>query len=149
MVCGNCKNQIPDGATFCSNCGANLNFTAQDGSSPQFAQQPQTQQPQTQQPVYRPQPVVNKKTMPVPPSTIGQYMGWMFLSVLPGLIGLILSIVFAADDNNMNRANFFRAMLIWKAILIGVGILAVVVIFVILGLSGSELPDLFREIYDL
>ena len=42
--CPNCGTQLPDNATFCSNCGSHL------GAAPTQYQQPQYQQPQYQQP---------------------------------------------------------------------------------------------------
>lgn len=59
--------------------------------------------------------------------SIADYIVWL---VVPGLVGaftcgigyLVLTIVWAADNSNMARANFFRAMLIIAGVGIAIGI---------------------------
>ena len=56
MFCPKCGNQLPDGAKFCTSCGAQM--AAAMPQQPQQPQQPQYQPPQQQyqQPVYQQQP---------------------------------------------------------------------------------------------
>lgn len=58
--CKNCGNQVPDGVTFCNNCGAPIQAEQPQYQQPQYAPQPQYQQPQYAP--YAPQPVGPQST---------------------------------------------------------------------------------------
>lgn len=60
-------------------------------------------------------------------TSFGQYLGWFLLSAIPFGIGFIISIVFACRGENKNRANFFRAMLIFEAIVIALFVVIIVI----------------------
>lgn len=75
--------------------------------------------------------------------SITDYIIWL---VVPGLVGaftcgigyIILTIVWAADSNNMARANFFRAMLIIAGVGIAIG---VTMLTITLGSVGAILKS--------
>ncbi len=156
MKCPVCDTQLPDSNKFCNVCGTPI--TAQAPAVPVAPQPVQApEQPVYQpyeQPVYQPyeQPVYQPPVVTAPPTvihqtlvadrnlapvtTIGQYIGWSFVTMIP-LIGFIMMIVWAIDSSNMNRANYFRA--IWVVFLIT--ILLVVLPFFLLG-GAAVLNDI-------
>jgi len=138
MYCKNCGADIPEGATFCSNCGMKL--------SPESEQQPQQQQggyygenPSYQsqgsyqsQPPYYQQPVYNG----------GEDINvtlWIVLcaleiitccSIIPGIIGLIFAI---NANGKKNAGNFDGAREDIKkakiAFFVGIGLIAISTVF--------------------
>ena len=68
------------------------------------------------------------------------YVGYNLLFSLP-IIGFIMMIVFAFDSSNINRRNYARSF--FCAMLIGliIGIIAMVIMFAVLGLSFSALSS--------
>ncbi|MBE6783882.1 MAG: hypothetical protein E7536_07700 [Ruminococcaceae bacterium] len=123
MICRNCGTSCSDTTKFCKACGAPLTPAQQVYQQPMPQQMP-PQQFQPQQP-YMVNTTVNDNREPV--TTIGQYMGWSLLSVLP-LVGFILTIVFAVMGSYKNRANFFRAILVWYLIGILLGVVGGILI---------------------
>ncbi len=123
MTCKNCGAQYNDATKFCKVCGTSFVAQQQVYQQPMPQQMP-PQQFQPQQP-YMVNTTVNDNREPV--TTIGQYMGWSLLSVLP-LVGFILTIVFAVMGSYKNRANFFRAILVWYLIGILLGVVGGILI---------------------
>jgi hypothetical protein len=87
-----------------------------------FNNEQEVQQPVYQQPV-NPQPTEDTSVM-----TTGQWVLTTFLLALP-CVGLILAIVWAFGDGNVNKKNYCRAWLIWYV----VGIVLSVVVYAIMG----------------
>lgn len=134
MFCENCGSPIPDGQQFCQNCGAPVN-QQNNGYSQNVNGSDNTVFSMPNSGVnYNP---VQQNETP----GLGKYLGWLILSGLPGLIGLVISIVFACSSDNKNRANFFRAALICRAISYVVVIIAWVIIAV-LGASVFAFADM-------
>ena len=59
---------------------------------------------------------------------MGTYLKWLAIQAIP-MAGFVIAIVWALDDSNLNRRNFFRASLIWMAIMT----VAAVFIFIVAG----------------
>ena len=78
MICSNCGATIPDGSTFCTNCG-----TAVAQAAPAAAPAPQ--------PVYAAQPASTIKTVTATTVMVWGILGLAFSE--SGLLGLIFSII--------------------------------------------------------
>ena len=128
MYCKNCGKELSEGFAFCDKCGAPVirenqtevknNFQAENSANTQtVAQQPYyknkliynppQQSAQQTYPTY--QAPVQNNVQPV--TTIGQYIAWLLIGLIPG-IGTIIAIVLAIDSSNKNRSNFFRAQIV-------------------------------------
>ena len=62
---------------------------------------------------------------------MGTYLKWLAIQAIP-VAGLVISIIWALDDSDLNRRNFFRASLVWMAIMSVIGILIFIIAGVIL-----------------
>lgn len=51
--------------------------------------------------------------------SVGQWMLWLLLAAIP-CVGLIVVIVMAFTGENESRKNYFRALILWFVILVGV-----------------------------
>ena len=99
-TCEYCGSQIPDGAKFCTECGAARAVTQEKYQQPSYsqpAQQPYGQQPYQpygqqpgQQPYGQAQPVYSTPTQPVNDSGS---IGWGILGFLFPIVGLILFLI--------------------------------------------------------
>lgn len=144
MICSRCGAHQADNSIFCASCGNRL--TEAPDSNFQNSQMHQSVNPPINQPVYVAPFSVREATEPV--TTIGQYILWWFVGLIP-LVGFILTIVFAADSSNKNRANFFRAQLIIMAVCIGLSIfmfIAMITAGVTLLGSIEEFADILTDI---
>lgn len=114
MHCQVCGAEVPEGTTFCPNCGSKVD-SAQAANAPQQQQyvlqsqqppaaqpasgQPQYSQPQYQQPQYAQQPPQPQPQYAQPPYQQPQYVndsgsfGWAVLGFFIPLVGLILYLV--------------------------------------------------------
>ncbi len=142
MKCFNCGAELAQNEQFCPYCGQS---TAQSAQQEYYQQQPVYNQ---QQPVYNQQqyysdtsqggyysspaaqpmyldPVQYPANCPpqFKPLSPWGYLGYSLLFML-GPIGLIICIVFAFDNDNINRRNFARSRL--YAILVALGLAAVI-----------------------
>lgn len=93
-----------------------------------------------QQPVYT-QPVNPQPTEDTSVMTTGQWMLTTFLLALP-CVGLILAIVWAFGNGNVNRKNYCRAWLIWYLVVIVLSVILSLVMGtamagIMAGLEGS------------
>lgn len=70
--------------------------------------------------------------------SVGHWMLLMLLTALP-CIGVILILVFAFVGENESRKNYFKALIAWFLVLLG--------IFLVLALLGA-LPELQQKIQD-
>jgi uncharacterized membrane protein YvbJ len=103
MFCKNCGNQIPDNSAFCGKCGAKT----------EAAEQQVVQVPDDNIPKYN-----NTKKPVTDPLSVKNYLGILFLMLIP-VVNIILLFVWAfSDSTNINKSNFAKAYLIF--ILIGV-----------------------------
>lgn len=93
--------------------------------------------PQYQAPMY--QPPIEDTT----PLSVGQWMLTTLVLALP-CVGIIMAFVWAFGDGNVNRKNYCRSALIWKAI--GIGL--VIIIYVILIAVGLSFADLGSTYYN-
>ena len=71
--------------------------------------------------------------------SVGTWMWMMFITALP-CIGLIMIIVWAFTGDNESRKNYFRAMLAWVGVVVGL-------VFVLALIGG--LPQLKQHLQDL
>lgn len=132
MICNRCGAQQPDDSFFCASCGNRLTEAPTNNY----------QNSQMNQPVYVPPYSVKEETQPV--TTIGQYILWALVGLIP-LVGFILTIVFAVDSSNKNRANFFRAQLILMAI----GIVLSIIMFIVMFSAGMSMLGNIEEFADI
>lgn len=58
--------------------------------------------------------------------SVGQWMLWMLLAAIP-CVGLIVVLVMAFVGENESRKNYFRALILWFVILVGLFVLIAVV----------------------
>jgi len=76
------------------------------------------------------------------PVTVGEWMLTMLILGIP-LVGFIMVFVWAFGSGTAkSKANYFKAYLIWTAIITGLYILLLVFLFAILGMAFS---DMFSE----
>ncbi|MGN1479975.1 MAG: zinc ribbon domain-containing protein [Acutalibacteraceae bacterium] len=129
MICKNCGNEVEDNYAFCDKCGTSVKATvSSEPQAPVNPVPPTPQQPVYQQapPIYQTPPYAYQNVNPgynqtdmSPTTTIGQYIGWLIIGNIP-IIGWILVIVFAIENSNKNRANFFRAQIVIILIFVGI-----------------------------
>lgn len=126
LYCKSCGKPLPDNSAFCTNCGTPL-ASDTDTTPPQQAPQTATEYSAEATPV----PVFQTITTSLPEKTptIGNYILWQFVSIIP-LIGWIIAIVWAVDSSWKARANYFRALFVIMLIglLAGGGIALLVVL---------------------
>ena len=100
--CTNCGKELPEGAVFCTECGAKAEMPAQAQPASQNLAQPTVSYVPA---VENPSPVVSTAA----------YFGMMLLFALP-VIGWIACIIMAFAPKNENIRHFARANLIWLLI---------------------------------
>lgn len=134
MVCSQCGYNTPDGSNTCMNCGNYIgpNANAYEQNNQYQPNQWQYQQQYNQQVYYA-------QTLDDPtPLTTMQYVGMLFLQMIP-IVGFIMILVWAfSKPGNINRRNYARGTLIAYAILIGAYI-AILFIFLLITLSMSNM----------
>lgn len=116
MYCKTCGKELDESFAFCDNCGApavkespkESDVRTENKTEPETAHaaQPAVQQVYS---AYQYQVPVQNNVQPV--ATIGQYIAWMLIGLIP-VIGIIIAIVLAIDSSNKNRSNFFRAQIV-------------------------------------
>ena len=89
--------------------------------------------PPNRQPIRRAKPV-----------STGRYLLWWTVALFSnaGLICFTLTFVFAFGSTDRNRANFFRAVLLFKLFALLLGMIAVLIL-VLLGFSFTDLLNSF------
>ena len=130
MLCGNCGAHLADNADYCPRCGTVFErFEA--AQTPQRTA-PGGAPPRTAVPGIR--PVVS----------MGKYFLWWTVALFSNaeLVCCILSIVFAFGTAKPDRANFFRAVLLFKLIVLLLGV-AVVIVLVLSGFSFTSVLNSF------
>ena len=120
---------------------------AYDYSQQQAQAQPQYQQqyyqPQQQQ-YYQPQNVAPSYDNTSKPVTVGKWVGLLILSEIP-VVNIICWIVWlCSSTTNKSIKNFLVAEIVFYAIRIGIGVLALVSLASLGVLAGSSFPD-FNE----
>lgn len=143
-TCPNCGNIFEDDANICPRCGMQY-IEAQpvnDNTYQNYGNNPYTQQygqPYGQQPYQQyAAPVQSGDSM-----TLGSWIGTILLTNLFGLISIILLFVWGFSDSTPTaKKNYCRAMLIYKAIMIGFAIIMLIVIFAI-GFSFADLANYY------
>ncbi len=131
--CPQCGATLEDGAAECPRCGATLKETGAKPCYPHSA----AGAPPARGPVYPSRPV-----------SVGKYLLWWIIALFSNaeLVCFTLSVVFAFTSTDKNRANFFRAVLLFKMAVLLLGMLAVVVLV----LAGFSFTDLLNRIdFDL
>ena len=129
MTCRTCGAALPDDAARCPNCGAvfRAGTLSPNGPAATAAGAP----PNT--PLRQGRPV-----------SMGRYFLWWTVALFSNveLVCMILSIVFLFDSGDKNRANFFRAVLLFKLLVLLIGIIAVI----LLALSGFSFTELLNRV---
>lgn len=65
--------------------------------------------------------------------SVGSWMGIMFVTAIP-VVGLLMVLIWAFTGENESRKNYFRAILSWVLILVGLCVVAALVV----GMLGGE-----------
>jgi hypothetical protein len=144
MFCPTCGRQNADNAKFCDGCGTSLNGAAQPSQPAQAAAfTPAPPPPSPAQPQYAPPPpayyppqqyVANDLTKPM---TIGNYIGFFLLQLIP-IANIILLFVWAFGSAvNINKKNLARTLLIFAAISIVLSII-----------MGGVMVNVMRDLMD-
>lgn len=145
--CENCGKELTDNMMFCAECGTKVNVAPQ----PKPAQKPQpTSEPK---PTQKTQPVVNvdKTNKAV---GVGAYFGLIVLYAIP-IVGFIACIIMAFAPKNKNIKNFARAMLIWLAIGLVIGVISIAVVSkVVTSITDAfsqyeEMIEQYNEVNDM
>ena len=130
MICRGCGAAIPDESVFCLRCGAQLRPgpQAQERSAGSSAGAPSAG-------------AVRRPSKPV---GMGKYFLWWTVALFSNveIVCMVLSVVFAFDAADRNRAGFFRAVLLFKLLMLLFGVTAVVV----LAWNGFPFNDLLNRI---
>ena len=122
--------------------GAAPAFEASKYSAPQPQYQPEYKQTEPTQPQYgaRQQPFAQQQygdvegTGAYAPYPTGKFVGLMLLQLIP-IVGFAILIVFAFNNNNINRRNFCRAyLLIWL-----IGVVLSIVFTIVFGATIAAL----------
>lgn len=130
MTCRVCGAALPENAEGCPRCGARL------------ASQPtELKRPAISAPGAPPRGMARREVKPV---SMGKYFLWWTIALFSNveIVCMILSLVFVFDSDDRNRANFFRAVLLFKLLFLLVGMIAVAV----LALCGFPFNDLLNRI---
>lgn len=144
-TCPNCGNIFEDEANICPRCGmqyieaqpANDNNTYQNYNNSGIYGQQYNQQPYGQYGQYA-APVQSSDSM-----TLGSWIGTILLTNLFSLISIILLFVWGFSDSTpIAKKNYCRAMLIYQAIMIGLAIIMLIVIFSV-GFSLSDFANYY------
>ena len=128
--CPQCGAKLADSTAECPRCGVIFKGT---GVSAPYPRATAAGAPPVRGPVY-----------PARPVGTGKYLLWWIIALFSNaeLVCFTLSIVFAFTSADRNRANFFRAVLLFKMAVLLLGMLAVVVLV----LSGFSFTDLLNRI---
>ena len=69
--------------------------------------------------------------------SVGQWMLWLLLAAIP-CVGIIVIIIMAFVGENESRKNYFRALILWTLILIG--------LFVVIAVLGGGMAAIQEQI---
>lgn len=128
--CLQCGAQLEDNAQFCTACGMTQPMMTAP-VAPVAQEQPQ--------PVSYPGPVYQPQEEPI---TVGGWIGRSLIPLIPGVGGLIYLIMLFIWSGDRTKQETFRnwakAQLILAAIGVVLGILLVVGIFALVGMSAAD-----------
>ena len=126
--CENCGNKLQAGVKFCTSCGAAVS-----------ASPVKKETRQTEEPAVIVQPVQQTAAEPTGQYAVISTLGWIgyFIVIVIPIVGIVMCFVWAFTDGNLNRRNFFRAVLIMMAVSIVLGIIFSAVITMYIGALGS------------
>lgn len=134
-ICEGCGTALNDGTKFCTVCGRLVPTvqTQQVGiPNPYYAQ------PQPQTYYQTPPQQANYAYQNTAPMTVGQYILTMIISAIP-LVGFIMLLVWSFGSNqNINKKNFARAVLI-------IGIIGGVLSLIFGGIITAALTSIISE----
>ncbi len=120
-ICPHCGVSLAQPASVCPNCGLRLRQEAPGGVPP------------TDRPRFAASPV-----------SVGRYLLWWTVALFSNaeLVCCVLTFVFAFSSSDRNRANFFRAVLVFKLFAVLLGMIAVLIL-VLMGFSFTDLLNSF------
>ncbi len=140
-TCQNCGNIFEDDANICPRCGMQYIEVQPVNSGYQQNYNNQSYNQSYNQPYGQqyPSPVQSSDSM-----TLGSWVGTVLLTNLFGIISIILLFVWGFSDTTpIAKKNYCRAMLICKAIMVGLVIIMMIVVFSL----GFAFSDLFTGYY--
>ncbi|MBQ6067825.1 MAG: zinc ribbon domain-containing protein [Clostridia bacterium] len=131
MICDRCGAHIADNAEYCPRCGTVYGAAGQE-----------------KPPRYAPGVPGVARVRVVRPESVGTYFLWWTVALFSNaeIVCFVLSVVFAFSSGNKNRANFFRAVLLFKLFFLAAGLIVVIV----LAFAGFSFTDLLNRLdFDL
>ncbi len=69
--------------------------------------------------------------------SVGQWMLWLLLAAIP-CVGIVVIIIMAFVGENESRKNYFRALILWTLILVG--------LFVVIAVLGGGMAAIQEQI---
>lgn len=119
--CNSCGQDVPDGVKFCTSCGAGVGTAPQQEAAPVPAAAPIPAAAPVPAAYGDPKPA--KGSIYAPIGTLG-YIGYTLLFAIP-ILGQVLLFMWAfGKKGNVNRRNLARAMLVFLACGLIIGILS-------------------------
>jgi len=153
--CTKCGTFLMENDHFCPNCGENapqvLNeppvYTSTAPSMQNGAQYNSNQYVSPAPPPYIPNnnPQYSPYQQQEEEMTVGKWLLTLFVSSL-GFIGIIFLFIWGFGSGPKSRQNFCKAMLIFYAIAVAL-IFFLSILFVILGVSFSEMAESYNDYY--
>ena len=146
-ICTNCGSEIPEGASFCTECGTSLTEESATAPAPEAAPAAPVSEapaPPPAEPAWPPKEKDKKKEDKGKKQTgvvsTAYYFLMMLLYSIPA-VGWLLCLVIGFAARNESKKNFAKAMLIW----IVIGIALTVIGYFVLRWLGSSIVASINE----
>lgn len=123
-ICNSCGSPLPDGTSFCTQCGAKSAVPVRPGPQPSTRQASEAQA---------------EKAV-----STGTFFGLMFLFSLP-VLGWLICVIMAFAPKNKNIKHFARAILIWLIIALVVSFLLGLAINALIGSATAYINEAMGE----
>ena len=156
--CTRCGNFLMDDERFCTKCGENVSNippegAPQPGPDNSFGRNDGYSSPYTQtstpNPGYTPYAQPSYQQYAQDEMSLGKWVGTIVVTTFFGIISLIFLFVWGFGDGPECRRRYCKAMLIADLIGLGVGIIAMMIFFAVIGGAiQSSLADYINRMQD-